>query len=246
MIKSFQFLILFLLFTSCSTLEVPKDILTLERKFIAVWLPSQSCQLEKARGEYDSLIAHWKIFREKYSSIIKNENTKKEVRRSEQWLEEAGVCLKQGDELCVRVKLDQFKFQMQEIRKYWEVDYYIDYLWDFEEDLNRFVEISADPKLDLLEWNEFMPYLKAVNLSFTRLYEKEMDLEFLDYDPDKIDKWYSLKLELDLKLSCLNGLTEGAQIDEIANCAKGIQKTTHEAIALFGNIIYKSTAPEIL
>jgi len=232
-----------LLVASCSSVELPSDMLILDQDFIAVWLPAQKCELDEAKSNYAQLNRQWDFFKRKYRSQIVQENAQDEVRLLEQWLEETGHCLEQWDDVCVKVKLDQFKYQIQSIRNFWEVDYFLDYLWHFEEELNRFVEIGTDPKLDLLEWNEFMPYLMAVNTSFDRLYEKDLDPEFLDFDPDRLAKWEELKNDLVVRVSCLNGLTEGAQLEEIANCALGIQETTYEAIALFGNVIYQ---PEII
>ena len=243
MIKVIGLLILLAGLSSCSTIEVPTDIFVLDQSFIAVWLPTQKCELEKAAKNYSWFKEDWYIFKKKYKDQLKTANQKETARLLEQWLEEAGQCLAQQDAICAQVKLDQFKFQMQEIRSYWISDYYIDFIWNFEEDLNRFIEIGMDPKLDLLEWNEFMPYLQAINSSFDKLNKAELDPEFLDFDPDKLGRWAQMKKDIEGRLTCLNGLTEGAQLEEIVDCAIGIQESTYEAIALFGNIEY---TPEII
>lgn len=229
------FLFLFLTFSSCSLLEVPSDMYTLDKSFISVWIPSQRNNLNEAKEAFPTLQNQWNYFKDKYDDLLNTENEKETARLLQQCLTDAGVCIRQDDVICVRVKLDQFKFELQEIRTFWETDYYLDYLWDLEENVYQFIEIAEDPKLELLEWDEFIHYQKAINVANKRLEEKTLNADFFDLTEAKIKLYKNYQTELTSHLVCLNGLTEEAQRDEILRCAKDLQEIVYDMISVFGN-----------
>ncbi len=230
--------VLLILLAGCSAVEIPKEMRHLDQAYIPVWLASTNHNLELGERHFKELDGRWRAFEEKYQGLLETSEDHREIfRLLNQWLEEAEDCIEQRDELCARIKLDHFKFELQEIRFIWEMDYTLDYLWDFEADIAQFTDIAEDPKMQLLEWSDFMTHLKAVNNSWEKLKEHVPNPTFLDWNDGQLITYQSLKDELGNRLVCLNGISESAQLEEIFACALGIQVTAHQMIALFGNPI---------
>ena len=226
--------ILLLLTSGCGLFEIPKEMLQLDQRYIPVWLSVEQSDMVMAAQHFEDLEKQWSLFETQYASVLASSEDHLEIfRLLNQWLEEAKGCIRKGEVLCSRVKLDQFKFELQEMRRLWEFDYTLDYVWEFESSISQFVEIAADEKLQLLEWSEFMPFLKAMNESWLYLYDHNIDVDFLEWNTERVTQYQQLRGQIENRLECLNGLTEGAQLEEIYVCALEIRQLTFQMINLF-------------
>jgi len=77
-----------------------------------------------------------------------------------------------------------------------EIDFFVLYLWHYEEQMYHSTEIAMDPKLSLLEWREFVDEVKCLSESWDILNHHYPSPETLDYDQLRYKTQVILKDEL--------------------------------------------------
>ena len=133
------------------------------------------------------------------------------------------------------VSIDLNRFYLMEIRRRLEVDYYLDYLWQFEASLELVYEPAVDPMLCLLEFCELSNLVNDLNSDWNRFKELVPEDYFLNSMGISMTELEMEKSKLDLAIYKFNLSMETAMADQIKIEAQELNK----AYALFlKNLIY--------
>jgi len=144
----FQYLVYFALIIvmiSCNKPGVEKDMARFDQAYVPTLYFVYKNDLEKAAGSMFLLDSRWQDFQQKYSLVFRNDaDEMQRLRYIDGWLCDANDAVLRNDRHNALIQLDHVKYEMMEIRRSLKVEYFLDYLWDFEGALSMLDEAVDD------------------------------------------------------------------------------------------------------
>lgn len=144
----FQFLASVALVTlmySCDKPGIKKDMVHFDEAYVPVLFHVYHNELEEASNSMYLLDARWQQFQSKYHFLFsKDLDGLERLRYINDWMGDANDAILWDDQHTAMMQLDHIKYEMMEIRRSYKIDYFLDYLWDFEGALSMLSEASCD------------------------------------------------------------------------------------------------------
>lgn len=144
----FQYLVSFalvVLMFSCNKPGIKKDMVHFDEAYVPVLYFVYKSDMDKASNSIYLLDVRWQEFNNKYQFIFKNDPDGLErLRYVSDWMNDANDAILRDDRQMALVQLDHIKYEMMEIRRSNKIEYFLDYLWDFEGALSMLSEASCE------------------------------------------------------------------------------------------------------
>ena len=175
---------------SCNKPGVERDMVHFDEAYVPVLYYVYKNDMDKATNSMYLLNARWQQFQNKYHYIFKDDADGMErLRYVDDWLGDASHAIFQNDRHTALMQLDHVKYEMMEIRRSYKVEYFLDYLWDFEGALSMLGEAScndislvcsADELAFLIDETQYLweIVVEARNVPFTKIIDKETLMRF--------------------------------------------------------------------
>lgn len=186
------YLALVVLMYSCNKPAVEKDMVHFDEAYVPVVYYVYNNDLNKAFSAMFLLDARWQQFNNKYQILFHGDADELDrLRFVNDWLCDATDAIYRNDRHTALIQLDHIKYEMMEIRRSFKMEYFLDYLWDFEGALGMLNDAccedstlvcSADEVAFLVDETQFlweivedaenMPFSKILDSENLALYEK--------------------------------------------------------------------------
>ena len=144
----FQFSILLAIIVtmgSCNKPGVERDMVYFDEAYVPVLYYVYKNDMDKATNSMYLLNARWQQFQDKYQHVFgEDEDGLERLRYVDDWLGDASHAIFQNDRHTAMMQLDHVKYEMMEIRRSYKIEYFLDYLWDFEGALSMLAEASCE------------------------------------------------------------------------------------------------------
>lgn len=187
------FMALVTLMFSCNKPGIKKDMVQFDEAYVPVLIYVDNGELENASNAMFLLDARWEQFQNKYQFLFKKDlDGLERLKYIDGWLGDSKDAVLRDDQYTAMIQLDHIKYEMMEIRRINKVDYFLDYLWDFEGALSMLSEAScedntlicsADELAFLIDEAQFLweVVLEADNAPLSILYDKKDAALFEQY-----------------------------------------------------------------
>jgi len=116
-----------------------------DEAYVPVLFYVYKSDMDNATNSVYLLDARWQQFQSKHQFLFKNDPDGLErLRYINDWLGDASDAILRDDRHTAMIQLDHIKYEMMEIRRSYKIEYFLDYLWDFEGALSMLAEISCE------------------------------------------------------------------------------------------------------
>ncbi|MFT5912767.1 MAG: hypothetical protein ACI9XO_004309, partial [Paraglaciecola sp.] len=157
------------------------------------------------------------------------------LRRTDNWLSDAMVSIDAHQQEYTLAELDHARYELTEIRRLKGVPYYLDDLYDFQENVEAVYDVASDDMLCLLEWEEFEKLVGDLNKEWQNVQQKPFDTDL--FEIDKIEKG---RIELLQKMIAhqMGNVMSALACDshfEVAERVKTVEITFMKMLCIFGH-----------
>lgn len=233
-----QFLIysaLLLVFIACEDIDVPKAMKTFDRAFVPVWYHTYQKDESNARKYASIFVQHWQDLKSEYQYIpIPSSDWEETYDCIDDLVEQAAIAIEQGDLPEAYLNLDGIRFELTELRKRYDISYYLDQLWDFQLAYDMVLQQTHPDVLYIKEWHEFDCLVEDMNLAWQEVEQANLDRI---WDKEKEQIWHQLKATIRQQLSEFDATVKEATIEEtlLYSNILQIEPNMLELIYLFGD-----------
>ncbi len=124
---------------------------------------------------------------------------------------------------------------MMALRNYLGMDYYLDGLYLFQEDVAIVTEIAADQQLCLLEWAEFEDLAQKLQSDWNQLSTRKVDPVLYDLSGDKEVLFRQYRTDVAQALTDFSAAMQTADRRRVENAADQLDLAATQLIRVFGS-----------
>ncbi len=214
---------------------IQEDLIKLDQAFIPVWYYAYQADLEAATKANVVLQSEWRKFIVKYKLTAPlHAEWQEHVDRINAWLEQVDCDLEDKDIDFAYIHLDHAKYEMINLRKKYDLNYFIDDLYSLHESVAFVKEVIMDDMLCLLEWTQLEDLINQTILQWQEMAPVNYNIEDAEFDFSKISFVELRSKELNVQLSQLDKAIEKADQCYLQEVVQPIEPTVMELISCFG------------
>ena len=176
----------------------------------------------------------WQQFHNKYGKLQNQEDWVEAFRRINDWLGDAYYSIDQNEAALAFAHLEHVKYELFYLRQRNEIAYYLDDLYHFQDQLNMLIQISEDPMLELLEWNEWVHWAKGLMDSWKEVQAKELNPTLFEFSSQELAAMQILMDKLTDQLDWIRIEMTVKDPVQLVPIMQQSEKTIIKVIALFG------------
>jgi len=139
---------------SCDVQSIKEDMVQFDQAYLPVWAYAYEGNLQKAKASVFYLEFQWQRLRGKYQDAMPDESWQETFRRVNDWLGDVYYAIDANELPLALSQLEHVRYELQQLRREYHVDYFLDHLYDFQDELAILTEAANDDMLCLLEWLE--------------------------------------------------------------------------------------------
>ncbi len=208
---------LVVLMFSCNKPGIKKDMVHFDEAYIPVLYYVYNSELDKASNSMFLLDARWQEFENKYQYQFSNDFDELErLRYINDWLGDAKNAILRDDQYSALIQLDHIKYEMMEIRRSYHMEYFLDYLWDFEGALSMLSEASCEDNTLVCSTDELvflvdetkylweivrdakhLPFSDKTDLALFEQYKKDVSENMKLVEAEKYSSYKNLEVAVD-------------------------------------------------
>ena len=178
----------------------------------------------------------WQQFKNRYSSATEETVTWQDaLSRIDAWLSDAYQSIDHNELELATVQLDHANYELRMLRARHDLDYYLDYWYDFQDAIVETTEVAEDEMLCLLEWNEFEAMVKETRSIWQLIKLQSFDNELFGFSPEKEKQLEKHIKKLDDDLAFLEDTLDCANRIEIAKASQELRVDLMDVFRLFGH-----------
>lgn len=232
---------------SCDVQDLKEDMVQFDQAYIPVWAYAYEGNAPKAKAAVFYLEFQWQRLRGKYERSVPEESWQETFRRVNEWLGDVYYAIDANELPLALSQLEHVRYEMQQLRRAYHVDYFLDDLYDYQDELAILTEAANDERLCMLEWAEFEELAVAALQRWRNLMVRPFDAGFYGLDAEEERLYEVYKLEMETALIAFADIVETADREAIAAESCHLEGTFVPLLRLFGNFkastTYFATAP---
>lgn len=141
-------------FHSCLQEDIEENMVHFDRAFIPVWYYVEVGNFSKADLALERLVNEWNYFKKKsYLAGTTKKKWEASINQIDSWILDACFAINIKDQTLALNQLDHARYELMEWRWRKGMDYYLDYVWNFETALQIVRDIIPD-QYQQLSWQE--------------------------------------------------------------------------------------------
>ena len=198
-----------------------KKMVEFDKAFVPVLYYVYQGDILNAKSSVFYLEHKWQQFYQRYSEANSKSRTWNDnFCLMNQWLDDAVITIDKGHQMNALIQLNNVRHQMKDMRKELEIDYYLDYVWDFEAPLDLTAQIATNPFLLWSSYDEFESIVVQLNTRWEIL--RSQQFPDVQYEMDaKTQKEYLLQMNyMDEVLQTFNQIIEEKRENEFEYTSK--------------------------
>ena len=233
----FQFptyLALVVLMFSCNKPGIEKDMVHFDKAYVPVLYYVYDGDVEKASNSMFLLDARWQQFQNKYKLVFKDDvDDLERLRYVGDWLGDANDAILRDDHYAALIQLDHIRYEMMEIRRSYKIEYFLDYMWDFEGALSMLAEASCEDN-DLICSADELAFLIEETKYLWEIVDEARNMPFSVFEKEELAEYQRIKNEVSKNMK----LVEAEKYSSYKNLQPAIDKTSKsfmKLLTLFGD-----------
>jgi hypothetical protein len=220
---------------SCKIWDLKQDMVHFDRAFIPVWIYVREGDMAKAKAAVFNLEFRWQQLRGKYQNTVEEDNWQEAFRRVDDWLGDVYYAIDANQPQLALNQLDHVRYDLQQLRRHYHIDYYLDHLFDFHDELTVLIEAANDNMLCLLEWPEFEELSVSALQHWRNLMTHPFDAGLYEFTVEEESLFLTYQKEMEEVLVSFSEIVETADREAIASESGNLELTLRDVMRLFGN-----------
>ena len=160
-----------------------KKMVEFDKAFVPVLYYVYEGDLPNAKKSVFYLEHKWQQFHQRYSEAKpKSPTWNDNFCLMNQWLRDVVIAIDKGHRLIAIIQLNNIRHEMMDMRREMEIDYALDYIWDFEETLDLTIQVVDNPMMIWSNYDEFESIIFKMNTRWDLL--KDNSFPASQYDMD--------------------------------------------------------------
>lgn len=240
-IRIFLFLGLLSLF-SCNKNELVNEMVQFDQSFIPVWQTLYAIEFNKDTNDEVNLNANWqqlrqdwKILEEKFKNEQMDDDWQESFRFIEQWMTQIDWALKRDDLQLAIICLDHVRFEISDLRCREEIDYALDKIWDYEISLSALLDVSREPQLAHLDWDDIAIIINDCNRSWTEVIAQDYNNKLFKMNSKQRKDLENQFVIISVQLNELNLLVDHGSTESIRAITDQLIDNYLEMLSAFGH-----------
>jgi hypothetical protein len=207
-----------------------------DRAFIPVLCHTYHGDMNSAKEAVIYLNFQWQKFENQYMGALPDDDDWQEgFRLIEDWLGDAYQSIDHNDHQLAEIQLEHVRYELRQLRRHADLDYFLDDLYDFQNALDVVWETASDQQLCLLEWPEFEVLAQEATQKWNTLQAQQLDYRLFEFDPYQQARFKAAKTDIQNGMNDFQKAVDCANIEQIARTARQIEPKIWNLLALFGN-----------
>lgn len=237
--KTFKYLAFFsflLILNSCKTEALEETMVSFDKAFIPVYYYSYTNDLDSAEKAMWVLDRKWEKLQAQFEQNATDaHNWQVSFQMVSNWLDEAECAINDKNADLALIQLDHARYELMDLRWREGISYYLDEVWDLEGVIDIVVQTTADPKLDLVEWQSFISMVYDVESAWSKVMDKTWETSYFDFTDTEIEEEKTRKLALGIAIKNFKTAVDYADRCEIQEAAMEMEVAYLEYIFFFGD-----------
>ncbi len=233
----------FLLFTNfvCQPIDVRKSMVHFDQAFLPVLMHTYKGDMHQAKRAVFYLEFQWQKLRNQHEFIRPEPEWQDAFRRIDEWLGDAYTAIDANDAKLAMAQLEHVRYEFMELRERFRINYYLDYLYDFQASAELLTETAGDEMLCLMAWEELEQMAMDANAAWRDVQYQPVDAVLYELDAEKLARLDDHMQRVTGLMKNLNAAIETADRAEVAQACKKLEPAFTEVLWVFGNINASTT-----
>lgn len=183
---SFTLVLVMLTLPSCKVNTFKTEMVKLDQAYVPLFTSVHFKDQANANKAVFRLAFQWQQFQNKYKdAIAQNENWAESFRNTDCWLNDAFTAVNCAEWDLAYVQLDHVRYELMQIRRLYEMPYYLDYLWDFQMAMDMVLTTIENPDVCEQEWTHFEVIMQEMNDNWRIVEDYQPEVLIYGWDSEK-------------------------------------------------------------
>lgn len=218
-----------------SSNDIRKEFVRFDQAFLPVLFYVAEGNSYEAKRAVFHLGYHWQQLRQRYEMNMPQPNWRNTFRAVDKQLNAAFFAIDANRYEEAFIQLEAVKHTLSLLRITYNIDYYLDYVYNFQASTTAFNETVQDEMLDMLQWEDVMEMSVELNHKWNIVLAQHFDANLYEFNKDQAWKLRTTQLGVTEALEELNTAMDCADRDVVVNASKKLNLALLEMLRLFGN-----------
>ena len=229
------FLLSILILPSCAEENIQSAMATVDQAFIPTWISLKQNHSIEAQKYMTVLENEWAILKETDLAGWENEYYAPAIWEIDVLFQNALNALDKGNTWESYIALDRIRYKLVQFRQNHYIEYYLDYVWEFQMEHVDFNEIANDDVLCWLSWDNVERRSKELSRLWRRVEREKPDELIFQLSEQDVVRFEANRKAISLELENLQEIVACAERSQLAISSTKIGLHLNEVIQCFGD-----------
>ncbi len=237
-------LLVTLLFSTlqCQPVEVRKGMAQFDQAFLPVLLYAYAGDMHQAKRAIFYLEFRWQRLQDQSSYYTnKDKDWRETFERINQWLGDAYYAIDANCQDIALAELEHVRYELLTLRERQHLDYYLDYLYNFQYSTDVLRETAGDEMLCLLEWGDLEQQAATMNTYWQQVLAQTVDADMFELDAQKLGLLQQRLRDMSHIMAQINTALDAADRRLVEAACEKIEPTFLDILRVFGNFNASAT-----
>lgn len=216
------------------TNDIRRDMAQFDQAFIPLWFHVYEGNMTEAKKGVFMVNFKWRQLKNRYGRALEDGMWQDAFCRAEEWLSDAFAAIDQNKERLALNQLNHVRYELMELRSQYNIPYYLDEVYRFQEIVRSVAEVVHDDKLCLLEWSELEAMIGRMNTAWVRVKQLEWEPALYELDRKGQEKIQNTQDRITTHLLNFNEQLAQANQLLLAEAVRPLEREALYQMRLFG------------
>jgi hypothetical protein len=221
------------LISGCDTTQIKKAMVHFDRAFVPVLVYSFEGDVHQAKRSVFYLEFQWQKLKKQYQAYLPEEA--EALNRINSWLGDAYYAIDANNMTLAANQLEHVKYEFMELRQKYGVDYYLDDLFNFQDEIGLLSEAAGDELMCLMEWGEYEQLLQRAIKDWQAIRAQPLDSTLHEFDEARLQQLAYKQDAMEAVLYQFAETFSCASRQQLAVASQSLQPAFFEVLRMFGN-----------
>lgn len=215
--------------------KLVKDMVQFDQAFIPVLYHVKNGKMAEAKKATLQMRFYWMKLKNRHQFLVNDPAWEDAFCRADDWIDDALQLMHENEPHLTYIQLNQARYEMTELRRQFKIDYYLDYVFNFQEMVETLSEVLHDEKLYLLEWNQLESMIGRMNATWLMMRRQQLNPADFKFNAKERQRLTSLQLNIAKELLFFNDLTAEAHQLKMRIAIEALEREANNLLLLFGD-----------
>jgi hypothetical protein len=220
---------------NCQPADVKKSMVHFDQAFLPVYKYTYEGNMHEAKQAIFYLEFQWQKLRNQHEFAKQDRAWRNAFSQTDDALGSAYFAIDKNDPRLALQHLETAKNALIHLREQYRIDYYPDYLYDFQRAANLVTEVSADQMLCRMGWGELEDMAQAATDAWRDAQHQPVDIALYELDSEKLIQLKDKMQVVSAALDDVHQALESADRVAVAKACKKLEPAYLEVLWMFGS-----------